>query len=65
MTTANSPSDRADAIFDALDVSETEEQAKEAVELEEKVQRMVSVQERVAQDMRRRDISTSQDDKSE
>jgi hypothetical protein len=50
MTTANEPSDRADAIFDALNASETEEQAREAAEVEEKVQRMQSIQERLGQD---------------
>ena len=50
MTTPDDPSQRADAIFDALNVSETEEQAKEAAEIEDKVQRMETIRDRVAND---------------
>lgn len=50
MTTPHDPSQRADAIFDALNTSESEEQAKEAAELEQKVQRMERIRERVEKD---------------
>ena len=47
MTPSEDPTQRADAIFDALNTSDADEQAKAAAAIEAKVQRMERIQERV------------------
>ncbi len=48
MTTHNDPAQRADAIFDALNASEADEQAKEAAAVEEQARRLERIRERKA-----------------